>query len=207
MRERCIPALFPHPRNLKVQGQPAGLHNFSIDSHYNTLHVHSALTGGPALAADSGDCDQRMMNSEVTGVANRWTRVLLAGAVIFALSGCGRREEAAEVVVKASSFAFEPKQIEARVGQPVTLVVQNTDGVLHDFVVDAIPVRDVHEEGGDAHAGGHQDGQPAGLHLAVAAGKAGRISFTPQAPGTYTFYCSVSGHREAGMTGTLVVKE
>lgn len=29
---------------------------------------------------------------------------------------------------------------------------------------------------------------------------------TPAAPGTYEFYCSIPGHREAGMKGTLVVQ-
>lgn len=28
-----------------------------------------------------------------------------------------------------------------------------------------------------------------------------------QAPGTYAFYCSVPGHRDAGMTGTLLVAQ
>jgi uncharacterized cupredoxin-like copper-binding protein len=31
------------------------------------------------------------------------------------------------------------------------------------------------------------------------------IEFTPSQPGEYEFFCSVPGHKEAGMRGTMVV--
>jgi hypothetical protein len=37
------------------------------------------------------------------------------------------------------------------------------------------------------------------------AGKPALGLFTPNKPGSYTFYCDVPGHREAGMVGTLIV--
>jgi uncharacterized cupredoxin-like copper-binding protein len=44
------------------------------------------------------------------------------------------------------------------------------------------------------------------LHLPVAMGTTSSLEFTPTKPGTYEFECTVPGHKEAGMRGTLVVK-
>ena len=44
------------------------------------------------------------------------------------------------------------------------------------------------------------------LHVHGLPGQSHAISFTPTTPGTYTVYCTVPGHREAGMTATVVVR-
>ena len=44
------------------------------------------------------------------------------------------------------------------------------------------------------------------LHLAAEKGEDRHISFIPMQKGEYTFYCSVSGHRSAGMEGKLIVE-
>jgi uncharacterized cupredoxin-like copper-binding protein len=33
------------------------------------------------------------------------------------------------------------------------------------------------------------------------------LEFASTVPGTYEFYCTVVGHKDAGMTGTLIVKQ
>jgi uncharacterized cupredoxin-like copper-binding protein len=43
------------------------------------------------------------------------------------------------------------------------------------------------------------------LHVAAEPGASNHLSFTPTKPGNYQFYCTVPGHKEAGMVGTLVV--
>jgi uncharacterized cupredoxin-like copper-binding protein len=43
------------------------------------------------------------------------------------------------------------------------------------------------------------------LHVAVEAEEQADMIFEATAPGEYVVYCSVTGHRESGMIGTIVV--
>jgi len=89
---------------------------------------------------------------------------------------------AREIAVSASSFAFDPDEIEVTVGEDVAIVLTSTD-ILHDFTIDDL----------DAH-------------VAAAAGETATGGLRADEPGSYSFYCTVQGHRSAGMEGTLVVE-
>jgi len=113
-----------------------------------------------------------------------WTALLVAAlvaaAVGVALAGASPRT----VKVTAKEFAFEPKEVKVRAGQPVRLVLENKGVIEHDLVVDKLGVK----------------------IQAIQPGKTVEVSFTPKTKGRYPIVCSVPGHKEAGMTGTLVVE-
>lgn len=92
-------------------------------------------------------------------------------------------EGARRINVDVTSFAFDPDQITVTAGEDIAIVL-HSDDVLHDFTIDDVNVH-VAAEGGETAEGGMRVDEP----------------------GEYTYYCTVSGHREAGMEGTLVVEE
>jgi uncharacterized cupredoxin-like copper-binding protein len=126
--------------------------------------------------------------------------VLLLGSV--ALAACGGQAAASKpaggtgaaggsgaaqsVTVKGvDPFKFDPETLTVRANTPVRITLDNSAANLdHNFVVDNLGGRKFEV---DAKA------------RATASGE-----FTAPA-GTYEFYCSVPGHREAGMKGTLRV--
>ena len=131
------------------------------------------------------------------------TFVLLIG---LALSACasapGTTLPAKEVVINAHDIAYEAVTIEVAVGQPVKLTLNNTGVLEHDFSITDINVADVHEE---STAHGHTAAN-ADLHVAAEPGTSATLEFTPTAAGTYEFFCTTAGHKEAGMVGQLIVK-
>ena len=108
------------------------------------------------------------------------------GAAASKTAGGGAAGAPQDVTVKGSDqLRFTPANLTARANAPIRLTLDDTGNALvHDFVID--------------NAGGKQfkvEAQP----NSKATG-----DFTVPA-GTYQFYCSQPGHREAGMIGTLTV--
>jgi uncharacterized cupredoxin-like copper-binding protein len=135
--------------------------------------------------------------------------ILLLAATLIVVA-CGGGAETAtgpqEVTLVATDIAFDQERIEVVAGQPVALNLRNEGVLEHDFSIMHIPAEmpaDDHT-GDDGHDMGHMEEQPE-LHTAAMSGANSSFTFTPTEPGEYTYFCSVPGHREAGMDGTLVV--
>jgi len=90
---------------------------------------------------------------------------------------------ARRIEVSATIDAFDPEEITAEVGEDLAIVLTSED-LLHDFTIDEL----------DAH-------------VAADRGETAEGGVTADEVGTYTYYCSVPGHREAGMEGTLTVTD
>lgn len=83
----------------------------------------------------------------------------------------------------ADEFLFEPAEFSFEQAGEVEFVVENEGAVLHTFVIEE-----------------HEDA----LKLEMPSGQEDEGAIELE-PGSYVFYCDVSGHREAGMEGTFEV--
>jgi plastocyanin len=86
----------------------------------------------------------------------------------------------------SGALAFNTKSLSAKAGK-VTIDLDNPAAISHDVAVD------------------DSSGKKLGAAAQVAQGTTS-LTLTGLKPGKYTFYCSVPGHRQAGMEGTLTVK-
>jgi uncharacterized cupredoxin-like copper-binding protein len=128
--------------------------------------------------------------------------------IIFSLllAGCAApAPQKTEITLLANEFKFEPASITVPVGQPVTLTIKNKGAIEHDFVIQKIKMKDVVEQTSSMNMGHDMAGMNYDLHVATMGGESSVITFTPVEAGTYEFFCAIKGHKESGMTGTMVV--
>jgi uncharacterized cupredoxin-like copper-binding protein len=135
--------------------------------------------------------------------------LVLALVLAFTLAACGGTAASSSastapktVTLTLNEFQFQPADITVNVGQPITLVLKNNGTVLHDFVSTDAMV-EVMGEHGAMH---DMAGMETAMHAAVEAGQQSTLEFKATQAGTYTFYCTVPGHKEAGMVGKLIVR-
>lgn len=137
----------------------------------------------------------------------KWSLIVMTVAAVVVLAGCGSStagKVSNTVEIVSGNMTFAMKNVTVKKGETIRLVLNNQDQQVHDFTVDQFrgKVAGVQDSGG--HGGGHGGG--AKLHVSAAAGKSGTVDFMPSEAGTYDFYCTVPGHKEAGMVGTLTVQ-
>jgi plastocyanin len=92
-------------------------------------------------------------------------------------TSCPTVAGAREVPIVGDGFAFSPNEITVGAGKDITIALTAED-VGHDVYVKGIG-HVVHAEAGDTEKGGIRIDEP----------------------GTYKFWCTVAGHKKAGMTG------
>lgn len=107
----------------------------------------------------------------------------LAGALAACGGGATPAPAAVEVTLTATEFAYDPSAVEVAAGSEVKFTLANKGTLEHDITIDALSYV--------LYAGVGES--PSSMTPALAAG-------------TYEFHCSIPGHKEAGMVGTLTVK-
>jgi uncharacterized cupredoxin-like copper-binding protein len=130
-------------------------------------------------------------------VSKRLGLILSIGLIsLLALAACGDDDNGnggdngggsgSSIDLEMGEMYFNPDSISADAGSTVTINLENAGSMLHDFTIDDL--------------GGER------VHVELAAGESDSFTLNiPDEAGTYDFYCSVPGHRQAGMEGTLEV--
>ena len=95
----------------------------------------------------------------------------------------GGSEAAQEVTISMHDIYFDPAEVTIPADTPVTVKLPNEGAALHDFSIDAL-----------------------GIAVEVNPGDTGEVTIDAP-PGEYEYYCSIPGHKAAGMVGKLIVKE
>jgi plastocyanin len=114
---------------------------------------------------------------------------LLASAVKPAGAGKPAVEKDGVLQINADpggQLAYETDKASGTAG-PITLKMENPSTVDHDIALEG-------------------DGSELGKGPVVGKGGTSEFQVDDLAPGSYTYFCTVQGHRAAGMEGTLTVK-
>jgi plastocyanin len=123
------------------------------------------------------------------GLREAWFLIAVALGGLALACGVMAADRAIEssaqpVQVASRDFAFSPVDVTITAGRPAVVSFRNDGTTFHDWEVEGV----------------------ANTDAAARPGQTQRVRFTIDRPGSYRILCTVPGHAEAGMTGTLVVR-
>ena len=140
---------------------------------------------------------------EVRGGRSIWTRSSRAGALSLVVIGFamgaavtallvdlvptggpgGTKTPTTTGVITVEDLRFVGNSPQMKDGDVLGLIITNPEDVPHSFDIDSLDI-----------------------HVQVAPESTTAVAIQPRGPGELVFYCSVFGHRTAGMAGTITVE-
>lgn len=142
----------------------------------------SGRTMGGSMMSGGGMMGGSMMSGGMMG-GSMMSGGMMGGAWTGEDSAPAAIEGARRVTMTADDLRFSPSRLTLTAGEAVNIVVRNIDEGVHDFTIPAL-----------------------GVHVTVQPGQDATVGLRPSRAGTYRFLCTVPGHSEAGMRGTIVVE-
>lgn len=128
--------------------------------------------------------------------------------VLTACSGSASGQSSDFAVTVTDNFAYSPSTFTVNAGQGVTITFVNEASVEHtlNILKAGGEIEHLLEEAGSEHGEEEMHAQVLLEIHSVQPGATETVTFTaPTEPGEYLIFCSLPGHFDAGMSGTLHV--
>jgi uncharacterized cupredoxin-like copper-binding protein len=192
VKELDVPANTQITINITNAG--AATHNFNIDD----LNVHSGdvpAGGNATVTFNSGPAGTHQYYCNIPGHKEAGMvgqlKVVEGGASVPAASPAASPAVASPAAASQTTFdlelkdiAFSVKSIDVPANTQITINIKNVGAATHNFNIDELNV----------HSGD------------VAAGASTTVTFNSGPAGSFTYYCNIPGHKEAGMIGKITSK-
>jgi uncharacterized cupredoxin-like copper-binding protein len=108
--------------------------------------------------------------------------LLLISSILF--TACVPVPPPLTIRLEAEDIQWSQTGWQAKSGQPITVVIENIGSLDHNFVIEELDIE-----------------------LNLSPGETKEISFIFDAAGVYQYLCTVPGHLDAGMIGTITIIE
>lgn len=164
---------------LGSQGKASGCPTAGL--HPDVSAVETSGPRQPRSAAQARPPQARMPPPRSTP-ARRGCRPVTASPS-WSASAVPSPAAALTVGIEARDPYFSPTELSVPAAGATRLVLTNHGYVAHNLTIDEL-----------------------GIQLVATRGGTDELTLVDPTAGVYTFYCSISGHREAGMEGTLTIE-
>lgn len=128
--------------------------------------------------------------------------LLFLSALALVAVACGSAQAASTEATVAIYYShFEPKEITATAGVPITITIRNDDPIEHEWIVGSALTHARHRTGTEPY----HDAIPTEVTIPALETRETTVVF--EEPGEYQYICHLPGHEAYGMVGTLRVVE